>query len=279
MKTELQKLQKFELDILKQTVKICEENDLTYFVNYGTLLGAVRHKGFIPWDDDIDIVMPRPDYNRFLEIAEKKLIPPYQLHTATNGKGSYGYYYARVENTVVKLQKSATFNKTVIPAWVDVFPLDGVPDDEQALRRWIKKCEMRKIMFAASNAHYTAATEEFKKKRSPLKSKMRNVFLKLRLDRLISTKWAWKRLDKAVTEYDYNASGRIMNAMCFYGRNKELFSKEVFGKGTQLPFEDFTVNAPENYDFVLTQIYGDYMTPPPEEKRDHHHIQIIEIPE
>lgn len=279
MKTELQRLQEFELDILKQTAKICEKNGLTYFVGYGTLLGAVRHKGFIPWDDDIDIVMPRPDYDRFLEIAEKQLSAPYQLHTATNGKGSYGYYYARVENTAVRLQKSATANKTVIPAWIDVFPLDGIPDDERELCGWMKKCASRKKVFAASNAHYTAAADEFKKSRSSLKSKMRGAFLKLRLDRLISTKRAWKRLDKAVTEYDYDSSNRIMNAMCFYGRSKEVFSKEAFGKGTPLPFEDFTVNAPEKYDFVLTQIYGDYMTPPEEGKRDRHHIRIIEMPE
>ena len=276
MKDGLKRLQDIELDILKKTIKICEDNNIRYYIVYGTLLGAVRHNGFIPWDDDIDIAIPRPDYNKFIEISDQLLEPPYQLHTTLNGKGSYGYYYARVENTSILLRKIATQNKTVVPAWIDVFPLDGVPYDEVELNKWLKQCSKWKKIFSASMASYTAASDEYKKSRSKLKGIARKVFLKLRFERLINTKWAWHHLDKIVSKYDFDSSNRVYNVTCPYGPKKDIMAKDYYKTGKQYIFEDITVNGPENYDAILTQLYGDYMTPPDEKSRDHHHIEIIE---
>ena len=139
MDQTMQKLHDIEIDILKQTLAVIERHGLKYFMLGGTLLGAIRHKGFIPWDDDIDIGMPRTDYNRFIEIAGSELKNPYQIHTCMNEKGKYSYYFARIENIKIKLEKYATENKTVVPAWIDVFPLDNVPDDDNEIRKWYKK--------------------------------------------------------------------------------------------------------------------------------------------
>ena len=273
---DLRKLQLIELDILKVFIAICEKHGFRYYLMAGTLLGAVRHEGFIPWDDDIDVGMPRPDYEKFIRIAEDELNEPYQLHTILNGKGSYGYYYARVENTEVLLQKDATIQKTKIPAWIDVFPLDGVPNDDKEADRWIQKCNFRKKVFALSQASRTAATDTYKKTKGGIKSAFRRVFLTLKLDRLISTKWAWKKLDRTIRSYDYEKCDRIMNVCGIRGR-KTIFAKEKYGDGRKYKFEDIYVNGPAEYDFILTQLFGDYMTPPEKNNRDQHHITILKV--
>ncbi len=276
MDTNLKKLHNIELDILRHTLDICNKHNLTYYMLGGTLLGAIRHKGFIPWDDDIDIGIPRPDYDRFIEFAEKELKDPYQLHTTLNMKGQYSYYYARIENKKVKLQRYATNKKLVIPAWIDVFPLDGVPNDDNEMRKWLKECKFWRKIYTLSQASFLAASDSYKKKQSFLLSFGRTVFLKLRFDRFINTKWAWRKFDKVLRKNDYDNSNRIINYCGNWGI-KEMFSKSVYGKGTLYQFEDLWLNGPDDYNFVLTQMYGDYMTPPNENDRDRHHLKIIEI--
>lgn len=273
---DLRKLQLIELDILKTFIRICDENELKYYLMAGTLLGAVRHKGFIPWDDDIDVGMPRPDYDKFIDLAEKELVGPYQLHTILNKKGFYGYYYARVESTEVLLQKDATIQKLKIPAWIDVFPLDAVPDNNDKMEKWLKKCRFWKRVFELSQASYTAATDEYKKTKSGFKSVCRNIFLKLKIDRFISTEWAWRKLDRSIKANDYHRCGRIMNVCGIRGK-KTIFPKEKYGEGKKYVFEDALVNGPEDSDFILSQLYGDYMTPPKMNNRDQHHIKILYV--
>ena len=147
----LRQLQLVELDILKQFLEICEKHALTYYMLGGTLLGAVRHKGFIPWDDDIDIGMPRPDYEKFLKLATYDLKPPYQLHTLFQNRGEYNYYYARVENPETRVLRKMAIEDVHIPAWIDVFPLDGVPNDAHNRDKWIRKCSVRKAFLTHSS--------------------------------------------------------------------------------------------------------------------------------
>lgn len=276
MDEQLRKLQMVDLDILRRILRICEEHRLTYFILGGTLLGAVRHKGFIPWDDDVDIGLPRPDYEKFLQFADRELEAPYRIHTTQNNTGLHLYYYARVENTAVKLEKAATVNKLQINAFVDVFPLDGVPNDERKKQRWMKKCRRRKTLFDLSGYSYKAADSSLKKNRSLPRRILRTLFFKLKLDRMINAQRAWKRLDRALKAYPYEECDRLIN-FCGYWGERELFAKSVYGEGALYPFEDLMLNGPKNYDFVLTQMYGDYMTPPPESERNHHHLSIVEI--
>ncbi len=159
MDDQVFRLQRIELDILKKVLALCEKYGLVYYALGGTLLGAVRHKGFIPWDDDIDIGMPRSDYERFLEVAAKELEMPYQLHTLQQKHGEYSYYSARVENTDVKIRRKATIKEVVIPAWIDVFPLDGVPDRESQRKWWKRKCSFLNNRFKASQCSYYCAAD------------------------------------------------------------------------------------------------------------------------
>ena len=270
----LRQLQLIELDILKRVLEICSNHDLTYYMLGGTLLGAVRHHGFIPWDDDIDIGLPRPDYEKLLLFANKELDTPYQLHTLHNKNGLYSYYYARIENTEKRIIRASGYKKAEIPVWVDVFPLDGVPNDEKTKKIWLRKCSVYNALFKASQFSYRGGSSDVKKKRSIPKKIARQMFITFKLENLISTEWAWKKLDNALKENDYNSCDSLINYCGRWGV-KELFPKSVYGQGKLYSFENLVLNGPEDYDTVLTQMYGDYMTPPPEDKQNQHHIELL----
>ena len=271
-KSGLRRLQEIELDILKRFLSICEQYSLTYYMLGGTLLGAVRHQGFIPWDDDIDIGMPRPDYERFLTIAERELSFPYRLHTLNTPGCAYSYYYARMENETVKLERNVSFRPVVICAWIDIFPLDGVPDDIKTRNRWLKKCTFYHNAFIASQYSYLAVPE--KKKRSFWKRSVRWAIEHTHAEKIISTRLIWKQFDRALRQNDFDKCHSIIN-FCGYWKLKEMFPKTIYGKGKLYPFEDLLLNGPEDADFVLRQMYGDYMTPPEDAQRDHHYISFI----
>ena len=271
----IQTIQSVELDILKQILRIIDKYHLRYYMLGGTLLGAVRHQGFIPWDDDIDIGMPRPDYEKFLEVADAELSAPYDIHTTLNGRGEYSYYYPRVVNTEVKLRRKKSETEVIIPAWVDVFPLDGVPETESEFKRWKRELDLGQWVFMFSQFRFFYMADTVTKKRhARAKIAFKRLFYRLNLEKTIDTVKAWKRLDRVMRRYDYENSTRLYN-VCGYWGVKELFPKSVYGKGRLYPFEDLMLCGPEDYDDVLTQMYGDYMTPPPEADRDHHGVELI----
>ena len=271
----LRRLQLVELDIMKQILQIIETYHLRYYMLGGTLLGAVRHKGFIPWDDDMDIGMPRPDYEKFLKIAESELRLPYQLHTLQNNNGEYAYYYARVENATVKLRRTLTEKAVIIPAWIDVFPLDGVPEDKYTFEAWKKKCDKYRFLLDLSQFKYIFNVNTTKRtSHQELIIFIKRIITGTRIYKLIKPEWAWKKLDQELKSIDYESSTRLIN-YCGVWRIKEMFPKSVYGEGRLYPFEDLMLMGPDNYDVVLKQMYGDYMTPPPVDARDHHHIELV----
>ena len=274
MGNEVRRLQLVELDILKQVLEVIRKHGLTYYMLGGTLLGAVRHQGFIPWDDDIDIGLPRPDYERFLECAQRELKLPYQLHTLKNENGEYSYYYARIENTEQRVLRKSSLKSVVIPVWIDVFPLDGVPDEKWKEKLWFGRCSFAMQVFKLSQFSYFTSSKERKISRKPWKAAVRQIAISMRIERLIPVKWAWRMLDRALKSCRYEESERLIN-FCGYWGIKEMFPKTVYGEGRLYPFEDLMLNGPINYDCVLTQMYGDYMTPPPEDKREHHFIELL----
>ena len=129
MGTELRDLQLVELDILKEFLRICKKYDLRYYALGGTLLGAVRHKGFIPWDDDVDMGMPRPDFIRFGEIAKKEF-PQYIRFCTYQETPGYRYYVPRLTDRRVKVIDSSAAVEQEKEAWIDIFPLDGMPGNK-----------------------------------------------------------------------------------------------------------------------------------------------------
>lgn len=274
----LRELQMVELDILKRIIEICEKHHLTYYALGGTLLGAVRHQGIIPWDDDIDIGMPRPDYEKFLTIAGTELGSPYAVSGIQNNNAEYYYYYIRVVNQDIRLMRKLTEKDTIIYAWVDVFPLDGVPKEEKVFNKWYRKAYRLKQKLAFSQFEYfynvVSPESEISNKNRGIKTAVKRIIHKLKIYKLVNTKKTWEKLDKVLKKYDYQTSDRLFN-FCGYWGIKELFPKTVYGEGKLYPFEDIMIRGPVNYDYVLKQMYGDYMTPPNDADKYHHCIEII----
>ena len=272
----LRDLQIIELNVLKKIIEICEKHNLTYFALGGTLLGAIRHKGFIPWDDDIDIGMPRPDYEKFIRIAPLELKDPYMISGIQYDNAEYYYYYARVIDKNIRLVRRASMKTVTINAWVDVFPLDGVPEESKAFDRWYKKAKSLNRLFLFSQYEYFYKIYDLKglSPKRYLTSGLKRIIKFTKVYKLVNTQKAWKKLDSQLKKCDYNNSTRLFNA-CGYWGVKEMFPKEYYGKGNLYEFEDIMIRGPIDYHVVLTQMYGDYMTPPKDVDKEHHYIEIV----
>ena len=272
MNEDIKRIQAAELNILREVLGVLERHSLTSYMLGGTLLGAVRHQGFIPWDDDIDIGLPRPDYERFLRVAAAELRPPFRLHTLQTGGAAYAYYFARVEDERLMLRRTLTARAVDIPVWIDVFPLDGVQEEPAVRERWLKKGARLNALFELSQFEYffqDGASRRF----GGLAVLLKKAVSRLRLYKLLSPARRWAALDRHLKSCDYAKSETIIN-FCGHWGVKEMFPKRIYGAGRLYPFADLQLNGPEDSDTVLTQMYGDYMTPPPEKERDHHSVEI-----
>ena len=265
--------QKTELAIFKCVRKILEENNLRYYAIGGTLLGAVRDKGFIPWDDDIDIAVPRPDYDRFLEIARTALPSSYELVTYHGkNKAETPVYQAQVQdlNSEVVVEMANEGRSTHL--WIDVFPLDAMPSN--GLLRTLQKYRLLYMRMKVNASNFDAIVHQHRANR-PFHERALIKFCEL-------TSFAQNeessdllaKTEKAAKRYDYEREDYVVNLWGVY-KFREMFPKAWMGEGVELPFEDTTITCPSCYDDVLTQMYGDYMTPISEDERSAQHCMTV----
>lgn len=271
MDKELRKLQLIDINILNEVVDILEENKLRYFLIAGTLLGAVRHKGFIPWDDDMDIAMPRKDYDKFLDIFSKKL-PPY-LHVKNFMTDStFKYYITRIIDDRYKVRELRNDNKaeSIANVSIDIFPIDGVPNN-----KILRKMYYFKVLF------YRALISLIQKENIDTARK-RNFFekivivlgTKLPLVKMFNANKIQYKIDKILKKQSDNSNyaGTIMGAY----RTKEIMPRDYFGKGRTYEFEGRKFVGPTKYKEYLKHMYGDYMKIPSVSDRERkRHFEII----
>lgn len=269
----IRKLQLIELNILKHFAKICEENNLRYFLIGGTMLGAVRHEGFIPWDDDVDIGMPRRDYEKFLSIVQEKLPEHFRLlnYKTTD---SYLRYFSRLVDKRVKVHNVSNINKLVEEAWIDIFPLDGMPNN----------AVMRKIHFCITSfvrvMYHFSCFEDMVNLNRPGRPFYQRIIIKIgektRFGRRMDTKKLLKKIENKLIKYSFDGSKFMVN---FFGAYvfKEVVDKKLLGEGKKYKFEDIYLNGPVKYDPYLAQFYGDYRKPPSDPDKDKHNIEKIEF--
>lgn len=271
MNNDLRKLQLVELNIVKEIVKICDENNLTYYISGGTYLGAVRHKGFIPWDDDVDIAMPRDDYEKFLEIGKKKFEHGILLRNHKYDK-SFHSTITRVTDSKVKVVNHSWKEDRYEDAWVDVFPLDGMPNN--SVLAFFHKITLLKCRAFVGFANFNDVQDN--KKNRPFYEKFLIFLAKnLHFGKLMNLDKQYEKLENQLKKYSSKKSASYMNFNGRYRFNSILDKKTIYGNGALYDFEGLKLNGPANYDAYLSKIYGDYMTIPPENNRNDHATEVI----
>lgn len=260
----LEEMKSIELNILKQIHELCISQGFRYFLIGGTLLGAVRHKGFIPWDDDIDIGMPRSDYEKLIEYCSSNETPFKLVCNKTDH--NYGYLFAKaVDKNTVLIEENANKDGAELGIYVDIFPIDGLGDTyNEAIKNLNKTRFNRELLVAANWKKF------FRSKTRPIYYEpIRLAFFFM--SRMCSFR---KLINKIESQYGVDGFDKFKHAGCVCGsyRNKEIVERSVYSEYIQLPFEDAYFNCPKDYDKYLKCIYGDYMKLPPKEKQVSHHM-------
>lgn len=254
----LNELKVIQMDILQAIHFFCEKHSIRYSMACGTLLGAVRHKGYIPWDDDIDIYIPRADYRRLVNEFPPIYMNKYKIASLErDALWERPYAKAYDDRTVFKEQASM---KEVIGVNIDIFPIDDVPDGEE-WEKYNKKRRRQQQLF-------TLKSVRFNPKRSLLKNLVLFLY-KVATCFLSNRKWA-EKLDRFSQKYNGKECKQCFE--CCQGIfQKNPFPKELFDDFVDLPFEDRVFKSFKDYDCYLRNGFGNYMQLPPEEKRVSHH--------
>lgn len=256
-------LQSMLLDMFRYFHSFCEEKHLTYYALGGTTLGAVRHQGFIPWDDDIDVGMPRKDYERFISMKEEFRSSRYLLE-APDQKNKAGYLYCKIYDTATLLIENQHYQEAK-GIYLDVFPLDGIGQSRAEGEKNFKK------LSGMMNLFYLRACA-IAPHRSLVKNAAIAVSRCIPLALLDHRKLA-VRIDRGCASRDFDSCAFGGCLMGNWGK-REIMEREWFGTPTLLPFEDTVMYCPENTDAYLTQQYGDYRKLPPKEKQVTHHDYV-----
>jgi len=270
--SKLRKLQLIELDILKVFADICEKYHLRYILCGGTILGAIRHKGFIPWDDDLDVAMPRSDYDKFANVVKDELGSRYQFLSFKTDE-SYHRNFNRIVDTKVIVHNASNSKELLECAWLDIFPLDGMPDNKinQMIHFW--RMTFKRFLF------YASCFEEMVNLNRPGRPWYQQAAIKFLSVTHFGSKMNTKKLmfsiEKGLKKYDYDKGEWIVS---FFGSymTKEIFEKKLIGNRTKYKFESLMLYGPDLYDEFLSHFYGDYMKVPPDAQKDKHNITEIE---
>lgn len=264
----MNELQECQFRILKAFIEVCEKHNLTYFLVGGTALGAVRHKGFIPWDDDIDVGMPREDYEKYILLQKEYEGTPYFIQTYKSDP-NFIYNYAKLRDSsttfIENYYKDFQMNHGV---WIDIFPIDGTPENTKDDPKKFGK----KVLWTWKQVYwqYLGCLRRKFSKRTFFKDLGLNIVYGLFFWVNVGH-YTNKRIDKRIKKYSYKDSEYLAN---WLGTNpkKEAMPRDVYdGEPSKATFEGMEVNLPHDYDRYLTLLYGDYMTPPPANKQEGHH--------
>lgn len=263
-KLSLREIQLCELSLLEKIHNFCESNNIIYFLAGGTLIGAIRHKGFVPWDDDVDIAMPRPDYERFMALREKF----YEEYANIEIKGvndtNYPFSFAKAFdlNTRVIIQNQKNYFNNV---WLDIIPFDGAYSNVKKNKRLYRKMHFyRYFMYFATYKPWTVGRTKFRKLIATIVTYISELFVKIVNPACV--------LDKNARKISYEKAEFVGNTVCGDSFKNPIVKNEMFPL-LKKEFEGKLFNVPANYDTYLKQAYGNYMELPPESERSSHNIE------
>lgn len=250
------------LDVLSEFHRFCEQHNLRYYLIGGALIGALRHQGFIPWDDDVDVAMPREDFERFLTLKDS-LGESFKVSVPFKGDG-YTNTMTRMYSTRFKIQEQFIKRFTIGP-WIDVFPLDNTFDNALLRKLHFQLIYLLKVLNACKLGG--VSVEQGRKK---AKSKLYVYYLLKPVPScLLSKPFEWLQTIKY-------KQGRYVGNLMGRWKEKEIIELKELEQTTLLPFETIHLKTFKNYDVWLHRVYGDYMRLPPEEQRvpDHYFDNI-----
>ncbi len=247
-----------QMDLLIELDRICKKHNIRYFLIAGTLIGAIRHDGFIPWDDDIDVGLLREDYDRLAKACEEDLDPQYFLHDWNMDPASpHPFYKLKICGTHYPetLAANSQMNDCI---YIDVFPYDNAPDSK-FLRKihYLKTYIMRKILLLRCNFDLSGERTGRKILYGTLKF----------LSRIRSLEGWKKTYTRVQRQYNKKTTEKVVNLGGAYSYDRESVHRVHVEKTIPHTFEGKTFEIPEGYDAFLRNCYGDYMQLPPEEQR------------
>lgn len=247
--------------MLVEFAAYCDEHNLRYHLTGGTLLGAARHQGFIPWDDDIDVSMPRPDYDRFIQLKNSEKAT--NILCIENGNADYPFLKIVDQKTVVK-QDNLTLNDS-LGIWIDVFPHDGWAENEQSALNALRWLRILKNVLPYTKAEVGCGTTKL---RAILKRPI--IFFA----RCVGSYNITHAMDKLARKYNYDDSEWIGNFVWASYGLRERVPKNWYTKSVKLQFEGHLFAVPYKWKEYLTKIYGDYMRIPPKQERVTHNMVV-----
>ena len=259
------------IDVLSVFIRICEAQGLRYFCAGGTAIGAVRHQGMIPWDDDIDVFMPRPDYDRFLRLAVQSMPEGYEVLSPYATK-DYPMYFAKMCNARTTLLENERI-PCVFGLYIDIFPLDGACDDVETCYREKRRFKrlMNKLEAVSTHNSFGEYVGLLTKRREWGRFAVKTVAF---CCRSWLRRWLLKQMDSIAYGHDYALSSRVVTYSGAYQR-QEIYPKVWLETPQMFAFEGLMVNLPHDYDAYLRHFFGDYMTLPPVEQRASHHQKVF----
>ena len=243
----LAEIKELELQMLSVFSEFCETHNLTYYLCGGTLLGAVRHKGFIPWDDDIDVCMPRADYDKFIKLYSQLDDNIYSVRS--NQLHNFSAPFAKLVDTRTDVSRVYSDSDRTKHLWIDIFPVDGLPHSIEEVANIYKRCNRYR----------------FKAYLKYILKPMANLY---------GQKRCVNNIEAVAAEHTYEAStyvGIVTNGL--YGVGERMLKSE-FEQSVMVEFEGKQYPTFSCWDSYLSGIYGDYMTLPPEEKRVTHDLTV-----
>jgi len=253
----LRDIQMSSLRIMKAFDAFCREHKLTYYLSGGTLLGAIRHKGFIPWDDDVDLMMPRPDYQRMLSMDFSD--PRYSLYCLEKSDG-YSRPWVRLTDKSTVVSGTAHFDGDSEGLAIDIFPIDGVPEGRLATKLFFKRIRLNDALCKSAKRKVIPEGERFRRLKTILPMLLRPIGAKrfaVRMNRI------------AMGQPFETGKFRGVSMVTHYGE-REKMPAMVFDHPVEVDFEDMKCPAPNGYHEYLSRLYGDYMQLPPEHARGRH---------
>ena len=256
---DIKQLKAIQLDIMDHFHKWCIENDITYFITAGTLIGALRHNGYIPWDDDIDVVMLRPDYEKMLKLFPKD--GRYRLYSIERDPSCI-YAYAKVYDFDTLMIEGNEKAHPKIGVNIDIFPLDSVTDNYEDGKKLKKQLQLLNDILGVKQLD--------KANRGLVKNV--TVAVLRAISSFFPYSWLVKQIIRGSKKYVENTDSRyIVNAVIHAKGEREILEREWFKDTVELEFEGRKYLAPIGADQYMRRLFGNYMQLPPEDKRVSHH--------